>query len=146
MLGCVIEGVGVGVLAYALYIEHTPTIFGMMAMTGAGTGLRFMPGSLHAIGFFPNNLATVVSFMGVALPFGGTVALTIMATVFNNTSGIGSTSSLRDFSTLSNLSPEVLHQVQQNAKVRSPSPSCRSSTLMVSNRWASYGQLLLSHR
>ena len=44
MLGSVIEAVGVGVLSWALYSEQTATIFGMMALTGAGTGLRFMPG------------------------------------------------------------------------------------------------------
>jgi hypothetical protein len=43
LLGSTVEAVGVGVLAWALYTEHTPTIFGMMALTGAGTGLRFMP-------------------------------------------------------------------------------------------------------
>lgn len=44
MLGSVTEAVGVGVLAWALWTEHTPTIFGMMALTGGGTGLRLMPG------------------------------------------------------------------------------------------------------
>lgn len=43
-LGSIVEAVGVGMLAYALYFENTPTIYGMMALTGAGTGLRFMPG------------------------------------------------------------------------------------------------------
>lgn len=43
-LGSIVEAVGVGILAYALWTEHTSTVFGMMALTGAGTGLRFMPG------------------------------------------------------------------------------------------------------
>ncbi len=44
MLGSIVEAVGVGLLGWALYKEKTPTIFGLMAVTGAGTGLRFMPG------------------------------------------------------------------------------------------------------
>ncbi|KXJ96882.1 major facilitator superfamily domain-containing protein [Microdochium bolleyi] len=84
LLGSIIEAVGIGMLAWALHTESSKTIFGMMALTGAGTGLRFMPTSLHAIGMFPDHIATVVSLMNVALPFGGTLALTIMSAVFNN--------------------------------------------------------------
>lgn len=87
LLGSVLEAVGLGVLAWALHSESKGVIFGMMAMTGAGTGLRILPGSLHAIGFFPDHVATVVSLMAVASPFGGTLAMTIMSAVFNNTSG-----------------------------------------------------------
>ncbi|KAK7752343.1 hypothetical protein SLS62_005679 [Diatrype stigma] len=87
LLGSVLEAVGLGLLAWALHAENKNVIFGMMAMTGAGTGLRILPGSLHAIGFFPDHVATVVSLMAVASPFGGTLALTIMSAVFNNTSG-----------------------------------------------------------
>ncbi|EMR71915.1 putative mfs multidrug transporter protein [Eutypa lata UCREL1] len=86
-LGSLSEAIGVGLMAWALYFEKKGTIFAMMAVTGAGTGLRMLPGSLHAIGFFPDHVATVVSLMAVAMPFGGTLALTIMSTVFNNTSG-----------------------------------------------------------
>lgn len=43
-----------------------------------------MPGTLHAVGFFPENIASIVSLMGIAMPFGGAVALTIMTTVYNN--------------------------------------------------------------
>ncbi len=46
MLGSVIEAIGVGVLGWALWTERTATVFGMMALTGAGTGMRFMPGTL----------------------------------------------------------------------------------------------------
>ncbi|KAH8907081.1 MFS general substrate transporter [Coniochaeta sp. PMI_546] len=117
LLGSVLEAVGVGVLAWALYTEHTPTIFGMMALTGAGTGLRFMPTSLHVIGLFPEHIATVVSLMAVALPFGGTLALTIMATVFNNTSGIGPDSPFRDSTTLSGVPEPIKSQIITHAKM-----------------------------
>ena len=97
MLGSIVEAFGIGFLAYGLWTEKTSTIYGMMALTGAGTAMRMMPGPLHAVGFFPQHIATVVALMAVAIPFGGTLALTIMATVFNNTSGIGPSSPLRDF-------------------------------------------------
>ncbi|RDL38545.1 uncharacterized protein BP5553_02885 [Venustampulla echinocandica] len=83
-LGSVIEAVGVTVLTWALHQGHIPTIYGMMALTGAGTGLRFMPGTLHGIGFFPNHIASVISVFAFAVPFGGAVGMTIMGTVFNN--------------------------------------------------------------
>lgn len=64
----------------------------MMGLTGAGTGLRLMPGSLHGIGFFPNNIASVMAIAAFSIPFGGTIAMTIMDTVFNNKAGIPSSS------------------------------------------------------
>jgi hypothetical protein len=87
-LGSIIEATGISVLCYALQHGHIPTIYGMMALTGAGSGLRFMPGSLHGIGFFPNNISSVISMMSFAVPFGGTMAMTIMGTVFNNKGSI----------------------------------------------------------
>ncbi|KAI1340138.1 major facilitator superfamily domain-containing protein [Xylariaceae sp. FL0016] len=84
LLGSVIEALGVGMMAWAIHHNHTPTILGMIALTGVGTGLRFMPCTLHAIGFFPNDISPVVAIMGVAYTFGGTMGLTIMTTVWNN--------------------------------------------------------------
>jgi hypothetical protein len=91
-LGSIIEATGVSVLTWALWHGHIPTIYGMMGLTGSGTGLRFMPGSLHGIGFFPNNIASVMALAGFSIPFGGTIAMTIMDTVFNNKAGIPSSS------------------------------------------------------
>ncbi|KAI0884696.1 MFS general substrate transporter [Annulohypoxylon maeteangense] len=112
LIGSVIEAVGVGMMAWALYFENTATIYGMMALTGAGTGLRFMPGSLHAVGFFPDHIATVISIMGVATTFGGTLALTIMSTVFNNTSGLTSDSPIsKNYDALKTLPEEIKLQI-----------------------------------
>lgn len=83
-LGSTIEAVGIGLLAWAMFTGKTGTIYGMIAFSGVGTGLRFMPGTLHAVGFFPKSIATIVSLMGIALPFGGALSLTIMTTVYNN--------------------------------------------------------------
>lgn len=83
-LGSTIEAIGVALIAWAMYTGHVANIYGMVAFSGVGTGLRFMPGTLHAVGFFPNDIASIVSLMGIATPFGGAVALTVMSTVYNN--------------------------------------------------------------
>jgi hypothetical protein len=87
-LGSIIEATGISVLAWALHHGHHVTISFMMGFTGAGTGLRIMPGTLHGIGFFPNNIAAVISMMSFAVPFGSATSMTIMDTVFNNKAGI----------------------------------------------------------
>jgi hypothetical protein len=73
-----------GMLALAVSTRKVPLINGMMALSGAGTGLRLMPAPLHAAGVFPDKIAPAMSVMRFALPFGGTLALTIMGSVFNN--------------------------------------------------------------
>ncbi|KAK1995953.1 major facilitator superfamily transporter [Colletotrichum falcatum] len=116
-IGSVLEMTGVGLLAWAIYTEHNPTVYGIMALTGVGTGLRIMPVQLHGIGYFPKKIAAVVSLMAVAYPFGGTLGLTVMTTVFNNASGIGSDSPLRDFGTLKSLPDAVQQRVTHEAKM-----------------------------
>jgi hypothetical protein len=56
----------------------------MMVLAGAGTGLRLMPVNLHTAGVWPEKIAPAMSLMRFALPFGGTLGLTIMGSVFNN--------------------------------------------------------------
>ncbi|KAL0940893.1 tetracycline efflux protein [Colletotrichum truncatum] len=116
-LGSIIEMVGVGLLAWSIYTEHTPTVYGMMALTGAGTGLRIMPVPLHGIGYFPKRIAAVISLMAVAYPFGGTLGLTVMTTVFNNASGLGNDSTKGDFTKLKDLPPDVQAIVTHDAKM-----------------------------
>lgn len=83
-VGTLIETVGVALLTWAVTTRNLPLINGMMAVAGAGTGLRFMPSSLHAAGLWPDKIAPAMSIMRFCLPFGGTLALTIMGSVFNN--------------------------------------------------------------
>lgn len=63
-----------------------------MVLAGAGTGIRMMPATLHASGVWPDRIAAALSLMRFALPFGGTIGITIMGSVFNNklSSGIAS--------------------------------------------------------
>jgi hypothetical protein len=46
MLGTVIEAVGIGMLAWSLYNETESLIYGMMALVGAGAGMRFLCGTI----------------------------------------------------------------------------------------------------
>jgi hypothetical protein len=87
LLGSITEATGISVLTWALHKGHHVTIAFMMGLTGAGTGLRFMPGTLHGIGFFPNNISSVIAMNAFAIPFGGTLAMTIMTSVFFNKAG-----------------------------------------------------------
>jgi hypothetical protein len=81
--------------------------------------------SLHGIGFFPNNIASVISLTSFAVPLGGTLAMTIMDTVFNNkaglasSSGSSSTSSIEFsnfISTISTLPPALQAEIRDSAK------------------------------
>ena len=61
-----------------------------MAMVGAGVGLRLMAAPLHGMGLFREHRASIIALMAVTIPLGGTIGLTIMSAVFNNTSGLSS--------------------------------------------------------
>jgi hypothetical protein len=41
-------------------------------------------GTLHGVGYFPNHIAAVAALMALALSLGGTFAMTLMFTIFNN--------------------------------------------------------------
>ncbi|EHK48445.1 hypothetical protein TRIATDRAFT_54047 [Trichoderma atroviride IMI 206040] len=84
LLGSVEEAVGLGVLTWAVLASRPRIVSGMMVVTGAGTGSRFMPASLHIAGVWPERLAPAMSLMRFAMPFGGTLALTMMNAVFNS--------------------------------------------------------------
>jgi hypothetical protein len=112
-LGSIVEATGISVLAWALHNGHHVTISFMMGLTGAGTGLRIMPGTLHGIGFFPKNIAAVISMMSFAVPFGSATSMTIKDTVFNNKAGISeswnfsTTSSASFFDSIAGLPPAI---------------------------------------
>ncbi|KAI9040046.1 putative MFS multidrug transporter [Aspergillus affinis] len=82
--GTILTTLGLALVIYAIHTQNTPLLNGMMVLTGAGTGLRFMPSNLHAVGVWPERIAPALSLMRFAMPFGGTISLTIMGSVFNN--------------------------------------------------------------
>lgn len=111
LLGSVEEAAGLGALTWAVSASRPSIVSGMMVITGAGTGLRFMPASLHVAGVWPERLAPAMSLMRFAMPFGGTVGLTIMNAIFNSkfTSAI---SSLSIPSSSGNIGSVNAHDVQ----------------------------------
>jgi hypothetical protein len=88
LLGSITSAVGITVLAFATYSENQPVIFGMMALVGTGVGLRLNTASIHALAYFPDLTAQITCLVAFAVPFGGTVVLTIMSTVFNNKTNV----------------------------------------------------------
>lgn len=87
LLGAVTSAVGITVLAWAISAQNTNTIYGMMALTGHGVGMRLSPASMHGLAYFPGSTAAITSLFSFAVPFGGMIALTMMSTVFNNKKG-----------------------------------------------------------
>ncbi|KAF5663118.1 multidrug transporter [Fusarium heterosporum] len=114
-LGTLTESVGLGVLAWAIWADNLSVIYGMMALVGCGSGMRFMASPLHGIGLFRYLRASVIGLMSIALPLGGTIGLTIMSTVFNNTSGLSSHSD--DFSSVHSMTGETKEQALHQAKM-----------------------------
>ncbi|KAI9744122.1 MAG: hypothetical protein M1818_002274 [Claussenomyces sp. TS43310] len=119
-LGTIVEATGMTVLTWALHDNHIATIYGMMALTGVGTGMRFMPGTLHGVGFFPDAIAPVVSLLEFMITFGGTLVLPLMNSVFNNkmagsevTYSTGTTTNL---GSISGLSTDARAQIRDDAK------------------------------
>ncbi|KAH8780090.1 major facilitator superfamily domain-containing protein [Diaporthe sp. PMI_573] len=86
LLGAITSSVGITVLAWAISAQQTNTIYGMMALTGYGVGIRLSPASMHGLAYFPASTAAITSLFSFAIPFGGMIALTTMSTVFNNKS------------------------------------------------------------
>lgn len=101
-------------LGWAMYTGHTGTIFGMMALTGVGSGLRFMAAPLHGVGQFRQDRATVIGLLTVSIPFGGTIGLTIMSTVFNNISGLEANA---DFSHFRDAGPDLGGELKEKARM-----------------------------
>lgn len=113
-LGTLVEAVGIGMMAYALYTESSPTIFGMMALVGVGGGLRMMASPLHGVGIFRQSRAAVIGLLTFATPLEGTIGLTIMSTVFNNVSSLETDG---DFSAIRNMDPIAQQAAKHSAKV-----------------------------
>jgi MFS family permease len=82
--GTVVETAGIAALSYAVKSRNEILVNVMMPIAGIGTGMRMMPSNLHLAGMFRDRLAPVYSLLRFAMPFGGTLALTVMGSVFQN--------------------------------------------------------------
>lgn len=83
-VGSMLEPLGVGMLTWALAHGRISVVDGMLGFAGVGTGLRLMPGLLHAVGLRSRFKARSLAVMGFSLNFGGTIGIAIMGSVFNN--------------------------------------------------------------
>ncbi|TVY58870.1 Efflux pump FUS6 [Lachnellula cervina] len=122
ILGTFIEPLGITLLALALNSNNQSTIYGMLALTGIGTGLRFMPGTLHGIAYFPTQIASIISMSCLSTDLGGIIATTLMLNIFNNTlqaSGLsfsGSADSDSSFDAIAGMDPQQQAFLREKAK------------------------------
>lgn len=122
-VGSIVEGVGLAVLTYAVSIRHGTLVSVFLAISGAGTGLRFMPVVLHAAGIWSTRVPAMQSVLSFMLPLGETIGISMMGAVFTNklshySSGISGFSGTGNLATLDGLSGPVKNAVQ-NAAARS---------------------------
>jgi hypothetical protein len=120
-LGTLLEPLGITILAVALRSGNLSLVYGMLALTGVGTGVRFMPGTLHGVGYYPGQIASIVSLILLSSSLGGTFATTIMLNIFNNRlsgSGIdfkgGATASFASIGGMSEQAQEFLRDHAKN--------------------------------
>ncbi|RMJ24466.1 MFS multidrug transporter, partial [Aspergillus sp. HF37] len=126
-LGTILETAGLAALTWATSARNTAVVNGILILAGAGTGIRIMPCALHVSGVWPERLAAAMSLMRFALPFGGTLCLTIMGSVFSNKfsalqSGSGgagidpAAANPHSLSSIADLSPAAKSAVRDTAK------------------------------
>lgn len=122
-IGSIVEGVGLAVLTYAVSIRHGTLVSVFLAISGAGTGLRFMPVVLHAAGIWSTRVPAMQSMLSFVLPLGETVGISMMGAVFTNklshySSTIPGYQATGNLATLDGLSGPV-KDAMQNAAARS---------------------------
>jgi hypothetical protein len=83
-IGSITEAVGLSLLAWAVSTRRGPLVSGMLALAGAGTGLRFMPVVLHSAGIWPTRIAASQTLLSVMIPLGETIGISMMSAVFSN--------------------------------------------------------------
>lgn len=130
LIGTVIETGGIAALSWAIAARGKVAVNVLMAVAGLGTGIRFMPENLHLTGMYRDRLAPILGLLLFSNPFGGTLALTVMGSVFQNkmavyftadNAGAGGGTSGFDihsptaFEALAELPPEVLEDVRATA-------------------------------
>jgi hypothetical protein len=84
LLGTLVETGAIGALSWAIRAREKTAVNVLMGVAGFGTGIRFMPENLHLTGMYRDRIATILGLLTFAGPFGGTIALTIMGSVFQN--------------------------------------------------------------
>ncbi|PVI02082.1 MFS general substrate transporter [Periconia macrospinosa] len=123
--GSIVEAVGLSLMTWAISSRNTTLVSVFLAVSGAGTGLRFMPIVLHAAGTWPKRIAAIQSVLSFTLPLGETIGISMMGSVFSNKFSrsllsierlkeyhIASSRGLENLDALKNLPPAELQEVQ----------------------------------
>lgn len=84
MWGSIVEGVGLALLTYSVSIRNQTMVKVFLAISGAGTGLRFMPVVLHAAGVWSTRIPSIQSLLSFMLPLGETIGISMIGSVFSN--------------------------------------------------------------
>jgi len=125
LIGTLVETGSIGALSWAISARRKTAINVLMGVAGFGTGIRFMPENLHLTGMYRDRIAVILGLLSFAGPFGGTIALTVMGSVFQNklsayfAGGNGSSSfeinSPTALEAINDLPPEILEQFRSAA-------------------------------
>jgi hypothetical protein len=83
-IGSIVEGVGLSALAWAVSVRNVTLVKVFLAVSGGGTGFRFMPVVLHAAGIWSTRVPAMQSLLSFMLPFGETIGISMMGAVFSN--------------------------------------------------------------
>jgi hypothetical protein len=84
LLGTTVETGGIAALSWAIRARQKITVNVLMGVAGFGTGVRFMPENLHLTGMYRDRITVIFGLLSFAGPLGGTIALTVMGSVFHN--------------------------------------------------------------
>ena len=84
LIGTIVETGSIGALSWAIRARQRTAVNVLMGVAGFGTGIRFMPENLHLTGMYRDKIAVILGLLSFAGPFGGTIALTVMGSVFQN--------------------------------------------------------------
>ncbi|KAH6857332.1 major facilitator superfamily domain-containing protein [Alternaria rosae] len=84
LIGTIVETGSIGALSWAMSARQRTAVNVLMGVAGFGTGIRFMPENLHLTGMYRDKIAVILGLLSFAGPFGGTIALTVMGSVFQN--------------------------------------------------------------
>jgi hypothetical protein len=118
-VGTIVEPLGITLIAVGLSAQNKSLIYAMLAVAGIGTGIRFMPGTLHGVGYYPKQIASIVSIISLSISLGGTFGTTIMLNIFNNrmrSSGVSFEGAGQSFGEIDSLPAETQALLREKAK------------------------------
>ena len=110
LIGTIVETGSIGALSWAVRARQRTAVNVLMGVAGFGTGIRFMPENLHLTGMHRDKIAVILGLLSFAGPFGGTIALTVMGSVFQNKMSVYFTGS-EGSSRFDVSSPTALHAI-----------------------------------